>query len=99
MQLFVHDHRVALCWQISCHRTDIVLAVVGHDIVCCDEGWHITACLGRQIGVELPIVLLAISTVDGLFDILRSAVVGSNHEIPVSKDTVEVSQQSCSGIG
>ena len=76
-----------------------MLAVVVHDVVGRDEGGHIASCLCRQIGVEFPVVLLAACTVDGLVDVLRAAVIGGNHEIPVAEDAIEVAQIAGGSIG
>ena len=102
---------IALCRQTGGHRTDIVFAVVGHDVVGGNEGGHIATGLCRQVGVQFPVILVCLGdgvtlcttiggtvTADGLVDILRTAVVGGNHQVPITEDTVEVPQVAGSGI-
>ena len=98
MYVAAHHHRVGLCRQSSGHRTDVVLAVICHDIVGGDECRHISACLLGQIGVYLPIVLAALRAVDGLVDLVGTAVVGCNHQIPVAEHLIQVAQIIGCGI-
>ena len=64
MDVLIDHNRVALRRQTRVHRTDIVLTIIIHDVVGRNEGGHIATCLCRQIGVELPVIFLATSTVD-----------------------------------
>ena len=99
VQVPVHHDGVGLLGQRGVHRTDVVLAVIGHDIVGGDEGRHIAAGLLGQIGINLPVVLLAVGALDGLVDILGAAVVGGDDEVPVAEHLVEVFQVAGGGIG
>ena len=76
-----------------------MLAVVVHDIVGRDEGRHIAARLTGQIGIYLPVVAFASGTVDGAVDILGTAIVGRNHEVPVAENFVEIPQITGGGVG
>ena len=89
-----------------------MIAVVSHDVIGCDEGRHVATGLTWQVGIDGPVVLvllcdgILLSTslgsamaTDGLVDVLRTAVIGRNHEVPVAEDTVEVAQQTGSGKG
>ena len=98
MHILVYHHSVCLGRQTGAHRTDVVLGIIGHDIVGCNEGRHITTCLLGEIGVNLPIILFAIVATDGLVDILRTAIVGCNHQVPVAKNFVKVAEIACSSI-
>ena len=93
-----HDG-VSLGRQTTAHRTDIMQGVVSHHIVGSDESRHIATCLPGQIGVNMPIVLGTARTLNSLADITRTTVVGSNHQVPVAKDLIEVAQQVGGGIG
>ena len=75
-----------------------MVAVVVHDIVGCDEGGHIAACLGRQVGVDGPIVLCAACTFDGLGDVVGAAVVAGDDQRPVAENAIEVAQVASGGI-
>ena len=48
-------------------------------------------CIGR-------LGRIGIGAVDGLVDVLRSAVIGGNHQVPVAEDLVKVTQIACCGI-
>ena len=98
MYVAVDHQRIGLCGQRGAHRTDIVVAIIGHDVVGSDESRHISLRLARQILIDGPIVFLSPSTVDGLVDVLRSAVVGSNDEAPVVIDAEEVAQIACRSV-
>ena len=64
-------------------RTDIVFAIVSHDVVGCNERRHIASGLFRQVIIELPEILFPVGTADGLVDGSRTAVVGSQYQVPV----------------
>ena len=98
MHILAHHYSVCLGWQTGAHRTDVVQGIIGHDVVGCNEGRHITTCLLGEIGVNLPIILFAIVATDGLVDILRTAIVGCNHQVPVAKDFIKVAEIACSCI-
>ena len=107
-----HDG-VALGRQTRRHGTDIVKRVVGHDIVGGYESRHVTTRLPRQVGVDVPIVRdgscrfavsrlgrlgrRCVGTANGFVDVLRTAVVGGNDQIPVTENLVEVAQVAGSG--
>ena len=98
MHITVHHHSVALCWQTGGHWADVVLAVIGHDIVGSNKSGHIATGLCRQVGIDIPVVLIrslvrlsrfgSIGAMDGFVDILWSAVISGNHQVPVAKDFV-----------
>jgi hypothetical protein len=76
-----------------------MLAIVVHDVVGSDEGRHIAARLPGQVGIDFPVVGLSACTVNGFVDIAWSAVVGSNDEVPVAENLIEVAQHVGSSIG
>ena len=92
MYVLVHFHGVRLHWQLGYHRTDVVVAIIVHDVVGCDEGWHVSTGLLWQVWIDLPIVCLALGTVDSFVHLGWSAVVGCDDEVPVVVDLVEVAQ-------
>ena len=92
MHITVDNDSVRLCRQLCAHRADVVLAVVVHDVVGCNEGRHIATRLPWQIGVDFPVVALASGTVDGAVDVFWSAVVCGNHEIPIPENLIQVAQ-------
>ena len=67
-----------------------MLAVIGHDIVSGNECRYISLCLTGQILVDSPVVLHTSGTVNGLVDVLRTVVIGRNHQVPVIVDFIEV---------
>ena len=110
MHILVDYNSVSLRWQTGVHRTDIMFAVVVHGIVGGNESRHIATRLSWQVGIDGPVVLILLRdgialgasqcsamAADSLVDILRTAVVGRNHEVPITEDTIEVAQQTGSG--
>ena len=78
MYVLVHFHGVRLHWQLGYHRTDVVVAIIVHDVVGCDEGWHISACLLGEVGIDVPVIGRTFGAVDSLVDLVGSTVVGSD---------------------
>ena len=98
MNVAADDDGVGLHRQRGAQRADVVVAVVGHDVVGGNESGHVASRFTGQVRVYLPIVLLAACTVDGLADVGRAAVVGGNDQIPVAENLVEVAQVVGGGI-
>ena len=98
IQVTVHHNSVGSHWQTGRSRAYIVLAIVVHHIVCCNEGRNIAACLLWQIRIDLPVVALSASTLDGLADIAWSAIVGRYNKSPVAEYLVKTAEHACSGI-
>lgn len=72
MKVFVDNHGVGLNRQFGHHRTDVVVAIVVHDVVGCDEGWHISACLLGEVGIDVPVIGRTFGAVDGLADLVAA---------------------------
>ena len=89
----VRPHR-----QFRVDGADVVVAIVVHDVVGSNECRDIAACLGREIGVDGPVVFHASCPLDGFVDVVRAAVVACNDERPVAEDAVEVVQIACGGV-
>ena len=98
MHIAVYHNGIGLGGQLGSHGTDIVLRIVVHHIVGCNEGRHIAAGFAGQIGIDLPVVLLAARAVDGLVHILRPTVVGGNDQVPVAEYLIQVFQVVGGGI-
>ena len=47
MKVAGNGHRVGGDGQLCLHRTNVVLAVVVHNVVGSNEGWHVTARFAR----------------------------------------------------
>lgn len=92
MKVFIDNHGVGLNRQLGHHRTDIVVAIVVHDVVGCDEGWHISACLLGEVGIDVPVIGRTFGAVDGLVDLVGATVVGSDDQAPVVENFIEVAQ-------
>ena len=92
MHVFVHHDGVGLHRQARNHRTDVVLAIVVHDVVGGNKRRHVATRLLGQIGINLPVVGLTARTVDGLGNVVGTTVVGGNHQIPVAVDAIKVLQ-------
>ena len=86
--ILVDHDGVGVFWQCGYHRTDIMVAIIGHDIVGSDEGRYVATCLRGQVGIDFPIIHASATSSDGFVDILWSTVVGGDDECPVAKDTV-----------
>ena len=99
VHLLINHHRIGLGRQTTVHRTDIVQRIVGHHIVGCYEGRHVATRFTGQVRVNLPVVLRPARALDGLVHIAWTAVIGSNHQVPVAKHLIEVAQQVGSSIG
>ncbi len=80
MKVFVDNHGIGLNRQFGHHRTDVVVAIVVHDVVGCDEGWHISACLLGEVGIDVPVIGRTFGAVDGLVDLVGATVVGSDDQ-------------------
>ena len=66
----------------------------------CDERGNVSACFGRQIGVDVPKIFGLVSgTFNRLVHIARSAVVGCKCERPVFVDSVQVFQIAAGRFG
>ena len=72
-----------------------MFAVVVHDVVGCDKGWHISPCFLWKERINLPIVLFAFGTVYGFVDVFRPGVVCGNNKVPVTEYAIEVAQVMC----
>ena len=94
----VDHHRIGAGGQRAVERADIVVAVVVHHVVGGDEGGHITTRLLRQPGINLPVVALAVSAAYGLIDLVGTAIVSGDDEVPVVVDLIEVAQIVGGGI-
>ena len=92
MKVFVDNHGVGLKRQFGHHRTDVVVAIVVHDVVGCDEGWHVSACLFGEVGIDVPVIRRTFGAVDGLIDLVGATVVGSDDKAPVVENLIEVAQ-------
>ena len=99
MQVAIHDHRVGLDGQSGRHGADVVLAIVGHDVIGGDESGHVSAGLAGEIGVDFPVVAFAFGAVDGFVDVVGTGVVGGDDEVPVAEDAIEVAQIVGGGVG
>ena len=80
---------------VGFHRADVVLAVVGHDVVGRNESRYVTTCFAGQIVIDGPIVGLASCPANGLVDGARPAVVGGDDQIPIVVDAIKVLQIAC----
>ena len=98
MHVAVEHERVGFRRQAAQHRADVVLAIIIHNVVGGDERRHVAARFGRQIGIDVPVVLHASGAVDSLVHVLRTAVVGRDDEVPVAENLVERFQITCSRI-
>ena len=72
--------------QLRFHRTDAMFSIVGHDIVGCNEAWHIAAGFFRKERVEVPIIGRSPCATDGFVDIARSTVVSCQYQVPILID-------------
>ena len=88
MNVAADEDGICLGWQVGCHWADVVLAVVVHDVVGCDECRYISSCFAWQVGVYFPVILAATSTMDGLCEFVWATVVGCDNQVPVAKDAV-----------
>ena len=98
MNILVYFHSVCLGWQLGYHRTDVVVAVIVHNIVGCDESWYISTCFLWKVWIDFPVICLALGTMDSLVYLGWSAVVGCNNEVPVVEDLIEIAQVVGCGI-
>ena len=78
VNILVDQYGICLYWQFCYHWADIVVAIVVHDVVGCDEGWHISACLLGEVGIDVPVIGRTFGAVDGLVDLVGATVVGSD---------------------
>jgi len=76
--------------QLRFHRTDAVFAIVGHDIVGCNEARHIAAGFFREERVEFPIVGSTTGTADGFVHVAGTAILGCQYQVPVLIDGIQV---------
>ena len=72
--------------------TDVVLLVIGHDVVGGNESRHIATGLAGQVVVDFPEVgFLGIAgAANGLVNIARTTVIGGDGKRPVAIDSVEL---------
>ena len=75
-----------------------MVAVVSHNVVGGDEGRNISACLPRQVGIDVPIVGQTFGAVYRFVYALRATVVCCNHQVPVAEYLVQVAEVVGSGI-
>lgn len=88
-----HDsHRIGSDGQLRLHGADIVLTIIVHNIVGRNKSRHVTTRLAWQVGIDRPVITHAVGTMNGLIDIRRTAVVGSDDEVPITIYLVEVAQ-------
>lgn len=99
VDILVYNHGVCLGWQLCYHRTDVVVAVIVHNVVGCDKCWYISSCLLWQVGINIPVIGIALGTMDGLVDIGRSTVVGCDDQAPIVEYLVQVAQIVSGCIG
>ena len=98
VQVARHEHRVRGNGVRSLVGADVVLAIIVHDVVRRDKCRHIAARLLRQVGINRPIVLRAIGSVDSFRHIARAAVVGGDDKAPIVENLIEVSQIFRGGV-
>ena len=72
-----------------------MIAIISHHIVGCDKGRYISACFFGQVIVNLPIVGFTIGAADCFIDSAGTAIVGCNHEIPVTVNIIHLFEVAC----
>lgn len=85
-------HRICACRNVCFHRTDVVVAIVCHHVVGCDESRYISACLFRQQVIDFPVIRFASGAADCLVDSTWATVIGCYNQIPVSINIVHLFQ-------
>ena len=99
MERAVHDDRVGSQRQAGLQGAEVVLAVVGHDVIGGDEERHVRPCLLGQVGEDLPEIGFPARSPDGLVDVARAAVVGCQDQVPVLIDGIHVLEIAAGGVG
>ena len=99
MERAVHDDRVGSQRQAGLQGAEVVLAMVGHDVIGGDEERHIRPCLLGQVGEDLPEIGFPARSLDGLVDVARAAVVGCQDQVPVLIDGIHVLEIAAGGVG
>ena len=92
VNILVDQYGICLYWQFCYHWADIVVAIVVHDVVGCNECWDISTSLFWKIWIDVPVISITLSAMDSLVDIGWTAVVCSNDKTPVVEYLVEVAQ-------
>ena len=92
MKVFSDLHRICACRNVCFHRTDVVVAIVCHHVVGCDESRYISACLFRQQVIDFPVIRFASGAADCLVDSTWATVIGCYNQIPVSINIVHLFQ-------
>ena len=99
MERPVDDDRVCRQRQAGLQGAEVVLAVVGHDVIGGDEERHIRARLAGQVGEDLPEIGFPARSPDGLVDVARAAVVGCQDQAPILIDGIHVLEIAAGGVG
>ena len=99
MERAVDDDRVCRQRQAGLQGAEIMLAMVGHNVIGGDEERHIRPCLLGQVGEDLPEIGFPARSPDGLVDVARAAVVGCQDQVPVLIDGIHVLEIAAGGVG
>ena len=92
MQVFSDLHRICACRNVCFHRTDVVVAIICHHVVGCNESRYVSACLFGQQVIDFPVIRFASGAADCLVDSTWAAVIGCDNQIPVSINIVHLFQ-------
>ena len=92
VDVMIHHYCIGLLRKVSGQRTDIVITIIVHHIVSCNESWHITTGLYRELGINFPVVAFSTGAPDRFVELVFAAVVGSNDEVPVAVSLIQVAQ-------
>ena len=98
MERPVDDDRVCRQRQAGLQGAEVVLAMVGHDVIGGDEERHIRARLAGQVGEDLPEIGFPARSPDGLVDVARAAVVGCQDQAPILIDGIHVLEIAASRV-
>ena len=69
-----------------------------YSVYSCNELGNIASGLPGQIIVYLPVILFVSRSPNGLINITRAAVIGSNYQHPVIIDTIKITHIPGSGM-
>ena len=88
MEVFVYVNGVCSVGELCFHGTDVMFAIISHDVVCCNESRNVPTGFFGQVVVDCPIICGSSGTAYGFVDSAWPAVVSCQYQVPVLIDVI-----------
>ncbi len=85
--------------KLNLSLANLISRGIMHGIGSCNKNRHITSCFGRQERINRPIILHPTCSADSFIHITRSAIVCSNHQMPVAIDIIQILKKTSCSMG